>query len=157
MKQLQETQKKIKRIKMTKIEKKFSIKAETDKNFARELEKASQAVYKLPYDSLQELPGDGKPSKHYLRKQYIRDKKFIGLPDDLKQLSNTLLYKSEQAALIIDAYKTLKKINKNFPTVSQVRDYLNKKTGSTKDNRKFIKKILTENSLDLNRGKAKSN
>ena len=93
---------------MTKIEKKFSIKAETDKNFARELEKASQAVYKLLHD-LQELPGDGKPSKHYLRKQYIRDKKFIGLPDDLKQLSNTLLYKSEQAAQITDAYKTLKK------------------------------------------------
>ena len=100
---------------MTKIEKKFSIKAETDKNFARELEKASQAVYKLPYDSLQELPGDGKPSKHYLRKQYIKNKKFIGLPEDLKQLSNTLSYKSEQAELIIDAYKTLKKINDNFP------------------------------------------
>ena len=135
---------------------KFSIKAETDKNFARELEKASQAVYKLQYDSLQELPGDGKPSKHYLRKQYIRDKKFIGLPDDLKKLSNTSLYKSEQAKLIIDAYKTLKKINKNSPTASKVQDYLNKKTGSNKDNRKFIKKILTENGLDLNRGKAKS-
>ena len=142
---------------MIKIENKFSIKAETDKNFAKELEKASQAVYKLPYNSLQELPSEGKPSKHYLRKQYIRNKKFIGLPDELKKISNTSLYKSEQAELILDAYKALKKINKNFPTVSQVRDYLNKKTGSTKDNRKFIKKILTENSLDLNRGKAKSN
>ena len=141
---------------MTKIEKKFSIKAETDKNFARELEKASQAVYKLPYDSLQELPGDGKPSKHYLRKQYIRNKKFIGLPDDLKKLSNTSLYKSEQAELILDAYKTLKKINKNSPTVSQVCDYMNKKTGNTKDNRKFIKKILSENGLQLTRGKATS-
>ena len=156
MKQPQEIQKKIKRIKMTKIEKKFSIKAETDKNFARELEKASQAVYKLPYDSLQELPGDGKPSKHYLRKQYIKNKKFIGLPEDLKQRSNTLLYKSEQAKLITDAYKTLNKINENYPTASQIRDYLNKKTGSTKDNRKFIKKILSENCLDLSRGKATS-
>ena len=135
---------------------KFSIKAETDKNFERELEKASQAVYKLPYDSLQELPGDGKPSKHYLRKQYIKNKKFIGLPEDLKQLSNTLLYKSEQAELILDAYKTLKKINKNYLTASQVRDYLNKKAGSTKDNRKFIKKILSENNLDLSSGKATS-
>tara|TARA_Y200000002_G_scaffold3324_1_gene3096 strand:- start:681 stop:1109 length:429 start_codon:yes stop_codon:yes gene_type:complete len=141
---------------MIKIEKKYSIKAENDKNFSRELEKASQAVYKVPYNSLQELPGDGKPSKHYLRKQYIKDKKFIGLPDNLKQFSNTSLYKSEQATLIIDAYKILKKINKNSPTVSQIRDYLNKKTGSTKDNRKFIKKIITENGLDLNRGKATS-
>lgn len=141
---------------MIKIEKKYSIKAENDKNFSRELEKASQAVYKVPYNSLQELPGDGKPSKHYLRKQYIKDKKFIGLPDNLKQFSNTSLYKSEQAILIIDAYKILKKINKNSPTVSQIRDYLNKKTGSTKDNRKFIKKIITENGLDLNRGKATS-
>tara|TARA_Y100000816_G_C26043428_1_gene546657 strand:+ start:851 stop:1279 length:429 start_codon:yes stop_codon:yes gene_type:complete len=141
---------------MIKIENKFSIKAETDKNFAKELEKASQAVYKLPYNSLQELPSEGKPSKHYLRKQYIRNKKFIGLPDNLKQLSNTSIYKSEQAALIIDAYKTLKKINKNYPTASQIRDYLNKKTGSTKDNRKFIKKILSENCLDLSRGKATS-
>ena len=156
MKQPQETQKKINRIKMIKIENKFSIKAETDKNFAKELEKASQAVYKLPYNSLQELPSEGKPSKHYLRKQYIRNKKFIGLPDNLKQLSNTSIYKSEQAALIIDAYKTLKKINKNYPTASQIRDYLNKKTGSTKDNRKFIKKILSENCLDLSRGKATS-
>jgi len=135
---------------------KFSIKAETDKNFERELEKASQAVYKLPYYSLQELPGDGKPSKHYLRKQYIKNKKFIGLPEDLKQLSNTLLYKSEQAELILDAYKTLKKINKNYLTASQIRDYLNKKTGSTKDNRKFIKKILSENNLVLSSGKATS-
>ena len=134
---------------------KFSIKAETDKNFERELEKASQAIYKLPYDSLQELPGDGKPSKHYLRKQYIKNKKFIGLPEDLKQLSNTLIYKSEQAELILDAYKTLKK-NKNYPTASQIRDYLNKKAGSTKDNRKFIKKILSENNLDLSSGKATS-
>ena len=141
---------------MIEIEKKYSIKAENDKNFSRELEKASQAVYKVPYNSLQELPGDGKPSKHYLRKQYIKDKKFIGLPDNLKQFSNTSLYKSEQATLIIDAYKILKKINKNSPTVSQIRDYLNKKTGSTKDNRKFIKKIITENGLDLNRGKATS-
>ena len=141
---------------MIKIEKKYSIKAENDKNFSRELEKASQAVYKVPYNSLQELPGDGKPSKHYLRKQYIKDKKFIGLPDNLKQFSNTSLYKSEQATLIIDAYKILKKINKNSPTASQIRDYLNKKTGSTKDNRKFIKKIITENGLDLNRGKATS-
>lgn len=141
---------------MIKIEKKYSIKAENDKNFSRELEKASQAVYKVPYNSLQELPGDGKPSKHYLRKQYMKDKKFIGLPDNLKQFSNTSLYKSEQAILIIDAYKILKKINKNSPTVSQIRDYLNKKTGSTKDNRKFIKKIITENGLDLNRGKATS-
>ena len=156
MKSPQEIQKQIKRIKMTKIEKKFSIKAETDKNFARELEKASQAVYKLPYDSLQELPGDGKPSKHYLRKQYIKNKKFIGLPEDLKQRSNTLLYKSEQAKLITDAYKTLNKINENYPTASQIRDYLNKKTGSTKDNRKFIKKILAENCLDLTKGKATS-
>ena len=156
MKQPQEIQKKIKRIKMIKIEKKFSIKAETDKNFAKELEKASQAVYKLPYISLQELPSDGKPSKHYLRKQYIKNKKFIGLPEDLKQLSNTLLYKSEQAELILDAYKTLKKINKNYPTASQIRDYLNKKAGSTKDNRKFIKKILSENNLDLSSGKATS-
>ena len=135
---------------------KFSIKAETDKNFERELEKASQAVYKLPYYSLQELPGDGKPSKHYLRKQYIKNKKFIGLPEDLKQRSNTLLYKSEQAKLITDAYKTLNKINENYPTASQIRDYLNKKTGSTKDNRKFIKKILAENCLDLTKGKATS-
>ena len=62
---------------MIKIENKYSIKAENDKNFSRELEKASQAVYKVPYNSLQELPGDGKPSKHYLRKQYIKDKNLL--------------------------------------------------------------------------------
>tara|TARA_Y100001970_G_C14237889_1_gene863029 strand:+ start:2016 stop:2441 length:426 start_codon:yes stop_codon:yes gene_type:complete len=141
---------------MVKTENKFSIKAETDKNFAKELEKASQAVYKLPYESLQERPGDGNPNKHYLRKQYIKNKRFIGLPDNLKNLSNTTLYKSEQSKLILNTYKYLVNKNKRLPTASQVRDYLNEKSGSYKDNRKFIKKILSENGLSLLKGKASS-
>jgi len=141
---------------MTKIEKKYSIKSDTDKNFAKELEKASQAVYGLPYESLQERPGGGQPSKHYLRKQYIKNKKFIGLPNNLKQLVNTSLYRSEQSELILDAYKAYVKKNKNLPTASQLRDYLNEKTGSNKDNRKFIKKLLSEKGLNLLKGKPKN-
>ncbi len=121
---------------------KFSIKAETDKNFERELEKASQAVYKLPYDSLQELPGDGKPSKHYLRKQYIKNKKFIGLPEDLKQLSNTLIYKSEQAELILDAYKTLKKKIKIIQQQVRFEIILIKKLAALKITESLLKKYF---------------
>ena len=121
---------------------KFSIKAETDKNFERELEKASQAIYKLPYDSLQELPGDGKPSKHYLRKQYIKNKKFIGLPEDLKQLSNTLIYKSEQAELILDAYKTLKKKIKIIQQQVRFEIILIKKLAALKITESLLKKYF---------------
>tara|TARA_B100001996_G_scaffold347950_1_gene305816 strand:+ start:51 stop:473 length:423 start_codon:yes stop_codon:yes gene_type:complete len=138
------------------VKNKYSTKSENDKNFARELEKASQAVYECSYESLQELPGGGQPSKHYLRKQYIKNKKFIGLPDNLKQLANTSLYRSEQSELILDAYKAYVKKNKRPPTASQLRDYLNEKTDSNKDNRKFIKKILSENGLNLLKGKASS-
>lgn len=132
---------------------KFSIKSDNDKKFEQELEKAAQAVYGRPYQSLQELPGNNEPSKHYLRKQYIRNKKFIGLPTDLKQESNTNIYKSEQRKIIIESYRILKKEKNLSPTVSQLMEFINKKFNTNKDNRKLIKKVLEENNLYIGKKK----
>ena len=132
---------------------KYSVKAKTDKDFAKELEKASQAVYNRPYKSLQERPGGGNPNKHYLRKKWIKDKKFIGLPHDIKQLSNTTAYKTNQKQLVLDGYNSYFSQYGKTPTVSQLRDYLNKQTGNTIDNRKFINKVINDSGLNLHKGK----
>ena len=136
---------------------KFSIKSDNDKKFEQELEKAAQAVYGKSYHSLQELPGNNEPSKHYLRKQYIKNKKFIGLPNDLKQKSNTNIYKSEQRKIIIESYNIFKKEKSHSPTVSQLMKFMNEKFNINKDNRKLIKKVIEEKKLHISIGKNKSN
>lgn len=135
------------------INKKFITKYYNNESFALELEKAAQTIYGCSYDSLQELPEGGNPSKHYLRKQYIKNKKFIGLPKNLKKLSNTNIYKVEQEKLIIELYKLFRKKKKCNPTILQLKTFINNETNSNKDNRKFIKKTLEKNKLTFEKKK----
>ncbi len=132
---------------------KYSIKQKNDSTFANELEKASQAIYGCPYSDLQERPGNGLPNKHYLRRKYIKNKMFIGLPSELKNISNTKIYKRDQEKIIVSTYKLYIKIFQNEPSISQLQKYMNEITGLNKDNRKFIKKILESNNLSFKKRK----
>lgn len=135
------------------IKNKFSTNSSNSKSFKNELEKASQAVYGCSYSDLQELPANGKPSKHYLRKQYIKNKKFIGLPSNLKNLSNTKVYKDQQKTIVIKSYDSFIKKYGKTPSVLQMQKHMNELQNTNKDNRKFIKKILETHNLKIHKKK----
>ena len=124
------------------MNKKYNIRADNDENFYKECEKASQFVYGVAYNSLQERPGNGLPSKHYLRKKYIKNKKFIGLPMQEKKIQHTKNYRNELKQIIIDERPSHKKKYGDKINFMQYSKRINEITNQKKDFRKSIKRVL---------------